>query len=99
VTPVVETEGRAVDRLRGSTATAIADRDPAPLPIAPPPEVQQAQRERLLRTWRTPGSWRYWSSVNNSDVGVWYIAATFFFQRRCMMRCLEPGGVQVDCAP
>ncbi len=42
-------------------------------------EQARAQAERLLTTWRTPGGLRYWSSVNNSDVGVWYMAATFVF--------------------
>jgi cytochrome c oxidase subunit I+III len=53
--------------------------DVEPLQVAPPLEVQRAQRERLLATWRTPSGWRYWSSVNNSDVGVWYTGATFAF--------------------
>jgi cytochrome c oxidase subunit I+III len=53
--------------------------DPEPLPVAPPEDVRRAQEERLLRTWRTPSGWRYWSSVNNSDVGLWYTGATFFF--------------------
>jgi cytochrome c oxidase subunit I+III len=49
-------------------------------PDAPAPEeLRRAQAERLLATWRTPGGWRYWSSVNNSDVGLWYTAAAFFF--------------------
>jgi cytochrome c oxidase subunit I+III len=62
-----------------SADTTTARGDVAPLPIAPPEHVRRAQEERLLRTWQTPGGWRYWSSVNNSDVGLWYIAATFMF--------------------
>jgi cytochrome c oxidase subunit I+III len=53
--------------------------DVEPLAAAPPPEVQRAQAERLLRAWETPGGWRYWSAVNNSEVGLWYTSATFFF--------------------
>ena len=53
--------------------------DVEPLAEAPPAEVQRAQAERLLRTWETPSGWRYWSSVNNTDVGVWYTAMTLFF--------------------
>jgi cytochrome c oxidase subunit I+III len=53
--------------------------DPEPLAQAPPPEVRRAQEERLLRAWHTPTGWRYWSAVNNSEVGLWYTAATFFF--------------------
>ncbi|MGE3176076.1 MAG: cytochrome c oxidase subunit I [Vicinamibacterales bacterium] len=32
-----------------------------------------------MDAWRTPTGWRYWSAVNNTEVGVWYTAATFFF--------------------
>lgn len=53
---------------------------PGPLPEAPPEEVQRAQEERLLEVWRTPTSWRYWSAVNNSVVGLWYtVTACAFF--------------------
>ncbi|HEY0873849.1 MAG TPA: cbb3-type cytochrome c oxidase subunit I, partial [Vicinamibacterales bacterium] len=53
--------------------------DPDPLPEPPPDEVRRAQEERLMTAWRTPTGWRYWSAVNNSEVGLWYTAATFFF--------------------
>jgi cytochrome c oxidase subunit I+III len=52
--------------------------DVEPLAEAPSGELQRAQEERLRRAWKTPEGWRYWSSVNNTIVGVWY-AATFFF--------------------
>jgi cytochrome c oxidase subunit I+III len=55
------------------------DHDPQPLAQAPPVEVQRAQEERLLQVWKTPTGWRYWSAVNNSQVGLWYTALTFFF--------------------
>jgi cytochrome c oxidase subunit I+III len=45
----------------------------------PKEELARAQAQRLLAIWRTPGGFRYWSSVNNSDVGIWYMAATFAF--------------------
>ena len=32
-----------------------------------------------MKAWYTPKGWRYWSAVNNSEVGLWYTAATFFF--------------------
>ncbi|SOD96913.1 cytochrome c oxidase subunit I [Caenispirillum bisanense] len=40
-----------------------------------------AQAERLLTAWKTPTGWRYWSAVNNSEVGLWYttVAFAFFF--------------------
>jgi cytochrome c oxidase subunit I+III len=53
--------------------------DVEPLAAAPPPELQRAQEERLLRTWASPAGWRYWSDVNNTSVGLWYTGATFFF--------------------
>jgi cytochrome c oxidase subunit I+III len=53
--------------------------DPEPLPQAPAEEVRRAQAERLLKVWKTPTGWRYWSAVNNSEVGVWYTALTFIF--------------------
>ncbi|MGH9323027.1 MAG: cytochrome c oxidase subunit I [Vicinamibacteria bacterium] len=61
---------RVAERARG---------DAEPLPEAPPEEVLRAQEERLLRTWETPSGWRYWSSVNNTDVGLWYTGMAFFF--------------------
>ncbi|ADJ28267.1 cytochrome c oxidase subunit I [Nitrosococcus watsonii] len=54
-------------------------RDVEPLAEAPPLAVQRAQEERLLQAWKTPRGWRYWSAVNNSEVGVWYTAAAFAF--------------------
>ncbi|MGE0448212.1 MAG: cytochrome c oxidase subunit I [Vicinamibacterales bacterium] len=53
--------------------------DVSPLADAPPEALRRAQEERLLRAWKTPTGWRYWSAVNNSAVGLWYTAATFFF--------------------
>jgi cytochrome c oxidase subunit I+III len=53
--------------------------DPEPLSQAPAEEGRRAQAERLLRVWKTPTGWRYWSAVNNSEVGVWYTALTFIF--------------------
>ena len=53
--------------------------DPEPLAEAPPEHVQRAQVERLLKAWETPKGWRYWSAVNNSEVGLWYTATAFVF--------------------
>jgi cytochrome c oxidase subunit I+III len=53
--------------------------DIEPLVVPPPEEVQRAQAQRLLKTWETPKGFRYWSSVNNSDVGLWYTGMTFLF--------------------
>ena len=51
-----------------------------PEPAAPAPEhIRRAQADRLLKAWETPTGWRYWSSVNNQQVGVWYTAITFAF--------------------
>lgn len=52
--------------------------DPEPgLPA--PVQIRRAQADRLLKAWETPQGWRYWSSVNNQHVGVWYTAAAFIF--------------------
>jgi cytochrome c oxidase subunit I+III len=53
--------------------------DPEPLEQAPPKEVQRAQADRLLKAWKIPESWRYWSEVNNAVVGIWYTVAAFVF--------------------
>lgn len=56
-----------------------APHDPEPLRHEPPAELQRAQEERLRRAWKTPEGWRYWSAVNNTEVGVWYTATAFLF--------------------
>ena len=38
-----------------------------------------AETRQLARVWRRPEGWRYFSDVNNSSVGVWYITASFAF--------------------
>jgi cytochrome c oxidase subunit I+III len=53
--------------------------DVEPLPEAPPEPVQRAQAERLARAWEVPRGWRYWSEVNNTEVGLWYTLAAFAF--------------------
>ena len=37
------------------------------------------QEQRLLAPWKTPTGWRYWSAVNNSEVGLWYTVTSFAF--------------------
>ena len=54
-------------------------KDVEPLTEAPPAEVRRAQEERLLQAWKMPTGWRYWSSVNNTEVGLWYTVMTLFF--------------------
>ena len=58
---------------------SLTNRDPQPLTQAPSEEVQRAQAERLLRAWKVPEGWRYWSEVNNTEVGLWYTAVVFLF--------------------
>ena len=43
------------------------------------PEERAAQERRLRQAWATPDGWRYWTSVNNTDVGLWYASASFAF--------------------
>jgi cytochrome c oxidase subunit I+III len=57
----------------------VSDPDVEPLAEPPPVELQRAQAERLLEVWKTPSGWRYWSSVNNTDVGLWYTGMAFVF--------------------
>ena len=66
--------------------------DPEPLDVAAPVEVRQAQAERLMRAWKTPTGWRYWSAVNNSEVGLWYTAATLFFMAFAGVLASGPSG-------
>ena len=39
--------------------------DVEPLAETPPVELQRAQEQRLLRAWKMPTGWRYWSSALN----------------------------------
>jgi len=38
-----------------------------------------AELAQLEKTWAQPKGWRYWSDVNNSTIGLWYIATAFAF--------------------
>ncbi|AFK55735.1 cytochrome c oxidase subunit I [Tistrella mobilis] len=42
-------------------------------------QLAEAQAARLRRVWATPRGWRYWSAVNNTEVGIWYIVTSFGF--------------------
>ncbi|MDX3972587.1 cytochrome c oxidase subunit I [Shinella sp.] len=42
-------------------------------------EDRAAQEAQLREVWRTPTGWRYWTSVNNTEIGLWYGAAAFIF--------------------
>jgi cytochrome c oxidase subunit I+III len=53
--------------------------DPEPLGREPSVEDRRAQEGRLLKAWTTPIGWRYWSEVNNTQVGLWYTATAFLF--------------------
>lgn len=37
------------------------------------------QEEELRRVWANPTGWRYWTSVNNTQIGLWYGSAAFIF--------------------
>ncbi|MBI3298221.1 MAG: cytochrome c oxidase subunit I [Elusimicrobia bacterium] len=41
--------------------------------------LERDQESRLLKAWTPPKGWRYWSEVNNTEVGVWYTATAFLF--------------------
>lgn len=44
-------------------------------------DLRIAQEKRLSKAWKLPEGWRYWSEVNNSEVGLWYTVTSlaFFF--------------------
>lgn len=42
-------------------------------------EERKAQEAKLRDVWRTPSGWRYWTSVNNTEIGLWYGSAAFLF--------------------
>ncbi len=42
-----------------------------------PEEV--AEEAQLREVWANPPGWRYWTSVNNTQVGLWYGSAAFAF--------------------
>jgi len=51
--------------------------DPTPLPnSAPRPE---GELERLEEVWRTPSGWRFFKSVNNTNIGLLYIGTALLF--------------------
>ncbi len=43
------------------------------------PAVRRAQEARLAEAWATPTGWRYWTAVNNSEVGLWYTSTALVF--------------------
>ncbi|TIM11850.1 cytochrome c oxidase subunit I [Mesorhizobium sp.] len=43
------------------------------------PEEYKAQEQRLRAVWANPTGWRYWTSVNNYQIGLWYGSAAFAF--------------------
>src|SRR5690606_18494517 len=40
---------------------------------------QSAEEQQLAKVWARPTGWRAFSDVNNSVVGIWYIATAFAF--------------------
>jgi cytochrome c oxidase subunit I+III len=52
---------------------------PAVAPDQNDEAVRRAQEDRLREVWAAPQGWRYWSAVNNTEIGVWYTAAAFGF--------------------
>ena len=59
------------------------DETPAAGPAHPDaqddPAVRAAQEARLRKAWAAPTGWRYWTAVNNTEVGLWYTGAALFF--------------------
>ncbi len=44
-----------------------------------PKDEREAQAARLRDVWANPSGWRYWTSVNNTQVGLWYAGTAFAF--------------------
>ena len=42
-------------------------------------EERRGQEERLRKVWDAPTGWRYWTEVNNTEVGIWYTSTSFLF--------------------
>jgi cytochrome c oxidase subunit I+III len=42
-------------------------------------KVRKTEEELLRSVWVTPRGWRYWTSVNNTQVGLWYGGTAFAF--------------------
>lgn len=40
---------------------------------------KQAEEAQLRAVWATPRGWRYWTSVNNTQIGLWYGSTAFAF--------------------
>jgi len=51
----------------------------APDPAANPPPRSEEEREALERAWAPPTGWRQLSAVNNTRIGVFYIATAMLF--------------------
>ncbi|WP_159952402.1 cytochrome c oxidase subunit I [Rhizobium sp. 18065] len=46
---------------------------------APPDQDKAAEEANLRAVWATPEGWRYWTSVNNTQIGLWYGSTAFAF--------------------
>ncbi|WP_075292895.1 cytochrome c oxidase subunit I [Pararhizobium arenae] len=42
-------------------------------------DMAETQEDELRRVWANPKGWRYWTSVNNTQIGLWYGSAAFIF--------------------
>jgi cytochrome c oxidase subunit I+III len=42
-------------------------------------EDKSAEEKQLRTVWSNPSGWRYWTSVNNTEVGLWYGSTAFAF--------------------
>jgi len=40
---------------------------------------KKAEEEQLRAVWSNPSGWRYWTSVNNTQIGLWYGSTAFAF--------------------
>jgi heme/copper-type cytochrome/quinol oxidase subunit 1 len=40
---------------------------------------KQAEEHQLREVWANPKGWRYWTTVNNTQIGLWYGSTAFAF--------------------
>jgi len=47
--------------------------------VAAPERDRKSEEAKLRAVWANPKGWRYWTTVNNTQVGLWYGSTAFAF--------------------
>ena len=64
--------------MKATRKTATKPR-PKKAAAAPAHTDKAAQEVQLRAVWANPSGWRYWTSVNNTQIGLWYGSTAFAF--------------------